>query len=227
MYSQSYLINNGTTAGSQTQVIDNGAVSIASPQPTRRNDRTLPTTSSSSGASSSSVTPSSSTLKSRRVKAAEPGSGSILPDYNTPSPRVRTFSDFSLRSRAESPPATRTTSASPTETHDDFHGNNSSSSSNFFRRRGSSHFDEDSRYSLQRQSSMSSTNASLPLHTAPRRSGPIISVNKGFSIGHLLQSLVILTILYLVYDAHAKVHEASLRLEHYKDEIFLDDWFDD
>mmetsp|Transcript_50705 Transcript_50705/g.75803 ORF Transcript_50705/g.75803 Transcript_50705/m.75803 type:complete len:446 (-) Transcript_50705:188-1525(-) len=42
--------------------------------------------------------------------------------------------------------------------------------------------------------------------------------NPTFTLTHLIQSLIVFTIFYLVYDAHHKVHLAQTRLEQYREE---------
>ena len=208
MYAQSYLING---QGSHTQVIDASSSSrgsVSTPKP-RRVDHMLNQT------KQTSTPPSSSSSKLRRMKAAESGSGSLLPDYNssnnnTPTQqRVRTFSDFSLRSHSQDSGGSAPSSPNSGQPN--------------LRRRASLKLDDDTIRHLQRRNSngSGSSSASLPMHSAPRRTTPIVAVNRKFTLQHLFQSVVILTIFYLIYDAHSKVQEASLRLEHYKDEESL------
>lgn len=145
------------------------------------------------------------TPKTRHFKAAESGSGSLLPSTQLPPPtqqhsRVRTLSDMSHSTECDS----------PTD-----HG---------LRRRqsGALSIDEMSIHTMKRRhstssaASMSNYGARVPQH---RGTSTYVHVNtKNLTIGHLIQAIVVVVVFYLVCDAHYKVGEAARRLDHYKQE---------
>jgi cyclophilin family peptidyl-prolyl cis-trans isomerase len=207
-YKQSYLVSGG--GNSQTQTVIEERRPRSSPPSSGK--FILPTTVRPESPSGSVR----STPKTRRVKAAESGTGTLLPVLiNTPllasssasgklvlMNRVRSFSDMSHGTDKQDSP----------------------SEAGGLRRRSTLNLDDESITLLQRRHSMSGPG--LPIHNGSNsrgRSGgttqTYLQVNtKCFTIGHLLQAMVVCVVFYLVYDAHYKVQEAAHRLEHYKQE---------
>lgn len=189
-YKQSYLISGGSTA-SQTQVIEQ---SKSPPSSGRHPSLFLPNV----VRSESPPTPPAPMF--RRVNGAEMGSSSLLPDFSSLSAsksRIRTLSDMNRNTECDSP------------------------SDGGLRRRSTFNMDDDSTDSAERRHSMSSVTypVSGRAHTgSPTPNMLGMGYSKGFTISLVFQLIVIIAVVYLVYDAHFKVQEAAGRLEHYKHE---------
>ena len=159
----------------------------------------------------------------RRLMASESGAGSLLPDFTVTVSRERSLS-------ASSPvPAGIPISApsSPIEAT----SISSNQQINSLRRRSTLQLDQMDVQKLLRDNSLDAAQSSSHQY-APysdqskfRRSGTTAGFptyhlmhHRGWTLGHLAQTMVVMTIFYLVFDAHTKVSQASLRLEHYRNE---------
>jgi hypothetical protein len=207
-FGQSRLVGPG---GSQTQVLSSSESSIpAAPRSSGiaiQNNGSLPTS------HSVSPPPLSTPRMFRRMVASESGSGSLLPDFNNSMSLHRSFSGSSPVPAA----VPVTAPSSPVENN---------SVNNNLRRRSTLQLDQMDVQKLSRNNSLDSNSyigggsQIRNNRRAQNNAQPTYQMMhyQGWTLGHLVQTLVVMTIFYLVFDAHHKVSEASLRLEHYKNE---------
>lgn len=149
----------------------------------------------------------------RRMVASESGSGSLLPDFNNSMSLQSSFSGSSPVPAA----VPVTAPSSPVENN---------SVNNNLRRRTTLQLDQMDVQKLSRGNSLDpnsylgSVSQIRNNRRAQNTAQPTYQMMhyQGWTLGHLVQTLVVMTIFYLVFDAHHKVSEASHRLEHYKNE---------
>jgi hypothetical protein len=145
--------------------------------------------------------------------ASESGSGSLLPDFNNSMSLQSSFSGSSPVPAA----VPVTAPSSPVENN---------SVNNNLRRRTTLQLDQMDVQKLSRGNSLDpnsylgSVSQIRNNRRAQNTAQPTYQMMhyQGWTLGHLVQTLVVMTIFYLVFDAHHKVSEASHRLEHYKNE---------
>lgn len=147
----------------------------------------------------------------RRLTASESGPGSLLPDYKS----------FGRQSSLSSPVPAAVPITAPSSPVEAAYNNN-------LRRRSTLQLDQMDVQKLLRNNSLdsntpnghyASVNQSNKLHRNNQNPPSYNMLHyQGWTLGHLVQTLVVMTIFYLVFDAHTKVSEASLRLEHYRNE---------
>ena len=212
--------------GSETQVL---SASVSSPAAQRNQGLTI-APSPTHAVVTPEATPSS--VARQRWMASESGSGSLLPDFKSNSAigHCNTFGSNSQSSFSISRQRTFSSTSSPVPAAVPVTAPSSpvESNNNILRRRSTLSIDQADVQTLSRSilsSSVSNDYQYADIDTNDpskfRRHAPVtyqMMNYQGWTLGHLVQTLAVMTIFYLVFDAHSKVSEASLRLQHYRKE---------